>query len=580
MARKKKESKLNMQESFIAHKYNISETTFLQIKSYTQYNEDEKVEDWWGRVEANPYRLMSCEGFGFKRCDIIAQKVNFDMRSPVRINAYVSTAIENDAKGSSIVSFPKIIANIDKDLSINDIELVINSIKHDEDNDYVLLDGRYKLTEDKSTALYLTKKGWYYAEKFCFTWFKHLSKMNKPDVRGVKTFEKYPTLNVEQKYALEHFLDKNITLLIGGSGTGKSYTTKALLDLLDENKYTYKLLAPTGIASINLQQKTGRPCSTIHRTFYQQKDRKLDCDYLVIDELSMLGVDHFNMLSQIVRKNTRVLFIGDKFQLPSISAGDFLGGLMKCLSKGIFDGQILELKTIMRASDETFIPHLCQQFTNHNKFDSSVLYKKHNKVQFIKRKDTLLEDIKYIIDSNGWSFEDTMIISPQRKGELGLVKINNFFQNLNNNVIVYQDKFNTFKQGDYCMHIKNNRMLGIYNGERVICDRPLYEEDTYLFHKIEDGDILSYGKDEVSQVELGYATSVHKTQGITLKNVIFLALDCYAPIMMTSNLVYTGLSRASENLVVFYDSGVLERASYKSLTDKRTTFLGLLADRK
>lgn len=218
MARKKKESKLNMQESFLAHKYNISETTFLQIKSYIQYDENEKVEKWWSRVESNPYRLMSCEGFGFKRCDVIAQKVNFDMRSPVRINAYVSTAIENDAKGSSIVSFPKIIANIDKDLSINDIELVINSIKHSEDNDYVLLNGRYKLTEDKSTALYLTKKGWYYAEKFCFDWFKKLSKMNKPDVRGVRTFEKYPTLNVEQKYALEHFLDKNITLLIGGAG--------------------------------------------------------------------------------------------------------------------------------------------------------------------------------------------------------------------------------------------------------------------------------------------------------------------------------------------------------------------------
>lgn len=564
---------LNKKEKDYAKKTKITQKTLLSIKK----NLD--CEEWINEFETNPYQLINFKGFGFKRCDELASKINFDMKSPLRIKAYIVVAIEDYTKGDSILDLMKVVKKMERDLRVPAM-LIIQSIFSYE-GEYVLLDFNHKsLTkndvEQGNLPVYITKTQWYQAEKFVFNYLKKISKIKKSDVDYniiERIIEKNPTINEKQKNIIENILLKNVNLIIGSAGSGKTYVTKLVLDLLDWHKYSYTLLTPTGIASFNLSEKVQRPSSTIHRKYF--KKESITTDYLIIDEVGMCGYSHFNMLKEMIDcNNVKIIFIGDKYQLPSISAGDFLASITNLINKNKIDGNIFELTQVMRASSDKDITTVCNLFCGNNRFDGGVMSAPLSGVFFYDRQVDLFSQIEKIINSNNWNWNETAVIMPQRKGDYGCDNFNKYIQLKNTNDALYQDKFKLFKKHDILMHIKNNTDLNIYNGEMVELIDVI--KGSYLARKLYDGTDVLYSEDELlTETTLGYSFTVHKSQGCTIKNVIFVGIQEFS-FMLSRNLMYVGMSRASENLVVICDKDVILKSSYKNLTDKRKTFLNLL----
>lgn len=567
--------------------YGISIETLKKIRSF--FN-DRK---WKTLLKENPYALMEMDGFSFRRCDIIAKKLNFDMKSPYRVKACVGYILENTTKGDTILPLFTILSKLSDELMILDQKYLLTLIMV-ESAKYKLLDDKCKVVKDLEsiTPTYITLTDWYESEKFFYNWLKGFDRVEllKKDENIINSMlDNNKSLNKEQQRAVECFLDRNVNTLIGVSGGGKSYTTKTILDLLDAHGYSYTLLAPTGIASFNLTEKTSRPSSTIHRRYYSKQP--ITTDFVVIDEFGMCGCNHLHMLKELITDTTktRPLLIGDKYQLPPIQAGDFLGTTIKLIQNGKIDGNIFELVQIMRASSESYIPHLSNMFCGNNRFNDRVILDKNLKgVKFELKKDDMFKQIENIITKRGWDLKETSIIMPQRKGNLGCDKLNEYFQSKNESEVLYEDDYKIFKRNDIMMHIKNNSKLDIFNGELIkLMDKRVQhtieddgtpsEVNIYIVKRLYDNKILEYDEQTLKdQTMLSYANSVHKTQGATIKNVIFVAIKEFS-FMLTRNLTYVGLSRASDNLVVLCDSTSLKSASFKNLTDTRKTFLGILS---
>lgn len=597
---------LDQYEQEYGKRYKISDNTMKEMKKYfdgiTTDKEDKEnfyYNNWMERFEENPYLFMNVDGYGFKRCDALAKKIGFDMESPFRILAYVNMAIEQNSNGSTIVKFIDIISIIKKDLLINDIKKIMK-ILMSRKGKFSLLDYQCKrltieeINNAKRAPEYITTNDWYYAEKFCYEWLRNVSRLERTqiDINITESIlEKNKTLNIKQKEIIEHIMDKNLNIIIGKSGSGKSYVTKQVLNILDSYGFSYCLLTPTGIASVNLKEKTGRKVETIHRRYFKKNKKgnriPIKEDYVVIDEIGMVGADHFKMLRQLIPyKDKKVIFIGDNNQLPSISAGDFLTNIIKLIKSKKIDGNIFELTEIMRASSETFVPYLCNMFCGDSKFDKDVLDTDMKSVLFIERENNLSEQIERIIKTNNWNWFDTAVIMPQRIGDYGCNVINSFFQEQNKSEILYKNKYKCFKRNDKLMHIKNNPILNIYNGEWIEIVDVEYgetkEDNFYLVKRYgtetSEDNIMHYSYEEIStEVMVAYAVTVHKCQGSTIKNVIFVAIPEHQ-YMLTRELVYTGMSRTADNLVIIGEGQSLEKASFKKVSDKRKTFLGLIND--
>lgn len=583
--------KLNKKEEEYAKLHKIDKRVLIKIKNFYQtisVNKDE----WINKFEENPYKLVKMEGYGFIRVDNLAKKIGYDMCSPKRILAYTNYAIEKISQGSTIVSSNLVIEEMKKDLKINDINLIAKVVLENE-GDYLLLNQNCKrLTiDDIMSGLdipqYITTKNWYNTEKFVYEWLRkvqNLEKINYDTTIKDNIIKKckFP-LSEEQSCVVNNILEKNINLLIGRAGTGKSYVTRIVLDLLDRHNETYCLLAPTGIASVNILDKTGREAKTIHRRYYERDDNgnviPIEEKYLIIDEIGMCGVDHFKMIKEMVPdKDVKIIFIGDKYQLGSISAGDFLSSIMKLIKNKVVDGNIFELKKIMRASSESYIPYLSNMFCGDSKFDSAIVNKKDLKgVSFCKRENDLPKQLNDIIKNKGWNFDDTCIIIPQKVGDYGCNPVNDYFHSNLNKPLLYCDEkgYKRYKKDDVLMNLRNNRMKGIYNGEKVNLIKKI--DDTYILKRVYDGELFEYTNEEMVDVGLSYSNTIHKLQGSTIKNVIFVCIKPHS-FMLNRNIVYTSISRASEEVIVLYDDNMLEYSSRKTITDIRKTFLGLIAD--
>lgn len=516
------------------------------------------------------------------------------LQHPNRILAYIVYAIELNSQGSTILNFVYLLDKIKTELNIFDNKKLVDTIVNN-DKGYILLNNKCKritkkdINDGLEIHVYITTKSWFYTEKFVYEWLKNLEKIKTPrkdknNYEKLKTQSEYP-LTDEQMKIVEGALDKNINLIIGKGSTGKSYTTKKVLDLLDLYGFSYCLLSPTGIASVNILEKTKRKAQTIHSRYFSSMENSVPSpikeDYIIIDEIGMCGVDHFNMIREMIPyKDVKIIFIGDKYQLGSMSSVDFLSSIMRLIKNKAVNGNVFELNTIMRASSESFIPYLSNMFCDDSKFDKNILKATDLKgVGFIARENDLQSRLKNIIKNNNWNFDNTAIIIPQRVGEFGCNKINEYFHDNSNSPVVYFEDKNkkVYKKDSVLMHLKNNRLKGIFNGERVNLINKK-DDDTYMLKRVYDREVFEYNSEELyNDVGFSYANTIHKLQGMTVENVIFVCIKPHS-FMVNRNIVYTSISRASKEVVVIYDKGMLEYADRKTITDKRKTFLGTIAE--
>ena len=363
--------------------------------------------------------------------------------------------------------------------------------------------------------------------------------------------------------------------------SGKSTITKAILSILSKHRQSYTALAPTGIASKNFTKLTGAKCETVHRRFFSKG--KIESDWLILEESSMLACEHIKMILSMLGDNKpRLLFIGDLNQLSPINPSAPFRDLFSLIEKGKVKGSVVELTEIMRASNDSFIPHLSRMFTKYGNYDKSVENKEHAGVYFYKLNKDLPKQILSLIGEHNLNFKNTYVLSPQKVGDFGCTKLNEYLNEvIADNTILYKDKFKTLRVNSEMLQDKNNKDLDIYNGERVTLKRKEYRNGNtyYICDRLDEGTEIIYDEDVLlNQVILSYGLTVHKTQSLTVENIILICSSQHYH-MLTTNLVYTGMSRASKKLIIIHDEGVLARASRKTEIDKRTTFLGEISKR-
>lgn len=401
----------------------------------------------------------------------------------------------------------------------------------------------------------------------------------------------------KQKEAIITAATKGLLILTGGPGTGKTTTIKGIIDVFERKHVDVLLCAPTGRAAKRLSELTGYEAKTIHRllevewdaddkpAFRRNSENPLTAGAVIIDEMSMVDVELFASLLDALPVGCRIILVGDSDQLPSVGPGNVLNDLTEsgilpvvCLTEIFRQAQ----KSLIVMNAHRIIQGVPPQLDVN---DSDFFFMRREDV--FSASDTVLQLIsKRLPGAYGLSpFDDIQILCPSRKGDLGTVNLNRRLQEVLNPPARTKNELRTsggriFREGDRVMQIKNNYDIpwtkdgeegeGIFNGDIGILRKINYAAGIM---KIDfDDRTASYPSDNLSELELAYAITVHKSQGSEYPVVIVPLVDC-PPMLMYRNLLYTAVTRAKKILVIVGNEDKLYKMAENNKQNKRYSSL-------
>ncbi len=355
-----------------------------------------------------------------------------------------------------------------------------------------------------------------------------------------------------QRQAILTALNSPVMVLTGGPGTGKTTVLRGIIETLEKESKKIILAAPTGRAAKRMTTMTGVEATTIHRLLgYRQGEgyhtRQIDADVLIIDEGSMMEQVLFNHLLQAVRPGTRIILVGDVDQLPAIGAGDVLRDMINSgvvpvahLNENFRQGEGSLIASGARDINSGIIP------TSDPERDFMIIPEKTQKQIHDRIISLMTEELP---ESRGITPGEIMVVTPQQIGPLGARQLNvDLQQALNPEGPELKRGGTVMRLGDPVMQTVNSSERKVYNGEtgRIVAVNP--EEQTLEVEFI-DGRRSTYSRQELGELVLAYATTVHKLQGSEVKYMIFPVTMAHKP-MLYRNLLYTGVSRASRLCVL------------------------------
>lgn len=533
-------------------------------------------------VKTNPYKLSEdISGIGFVMADNIAMNMQMKNDSKFRISAAISYILKNDAEMSGSCALKK------EDLLDKTFDLIkVDKNKINEQINEDLLKSKIqiiKIGEDE----FVYDKDIYMAEKSCAINLSRLQ--NEKYIFDVKINEDFDAFSKEQEIAIKEAFNNMLLVITGGPGTGKTTIIKAICNILNENNLKFNLAAPTGRAAKRMQESTENVAFTIHRLIGIKpespipefnEENTLDCDYVILDEASMIDIKLMDKLLKALSSKTALILVGDHNQLPSVGAGNVL--------KDILDTDIkaVKLKKIFRQAKESNI------VVNAHKINDGlypILNQKNKDFFFINSnsknfQNDLLDLVKnrlpnyYKLDP----INDIQILAPSKKSLWGIVNINDLCQkelNKNPNSIKINNRI--FKLGDKVMQVRNNYELeslnpdnfddGVYNGDigRIIDIDKNMESLKVEFY---DGNIVSYKKEDVKDLDLSYAITIHKSQGSEFDCVLIPMMPA-SFMLLNRNLLYTAITRAKKLVILLGEKKILKQMVRNNNESKRLTNL-------
>ncbi len=540
--------------------------------------------DGMEKIKSNPYILTEIPGIGFKQADKIAEKFCVPKDLPSRIQSGVIYLIDEAlGNGNTYIPYEELIDDAARILGVekNKIKLEIEECARE---------GKIVVDGDK---VYL--KRMYDEERICAELIVMLSKgvpigvdvsEKEIDAAGKELGIEFTD---EQKEAIRGALVNKVSIITGGPGTGKTTILRGLLRILNSRGIRVDLAAPTGRASRRITELTGFPALTIHRLLEYNPQMKmfrrseffpLDGDFVIIDEMSMVDISLFLSLLRAVYKDAHLVLIGDADQLPSVGPGRVLLDLVE---SSIFP--VFRLKKIHRQAEKSLI--VVNAHRIRNGIDPIIRNSRDSDFFFLKEDDpekgaNIIVDLvcRRLPSSMGFDpFSELQVLTPMYKGETGAHILNSRLQNMlnPNSPGLKHGKFE-FRVGDRVMQTKNNYDKGVFNGELGIIKDISFDDGT-VFVMFEH--LVPYRSEELDELSLAYAITVHKSQGNEYP-VVIIPLFTEHFIMLARNLLYTALTRAKKLVVIVGSYKALARAvrnekmidRYSGLIDKLKRFKG------
>ena len=581
-------------------KFGIGPSNSKKIYDKLGANAVEKIED-------NPYILVDIAyGVDFFKIDKIAINLGIEINSFERIKAGIKYALLLASYNGNTCVEEKVLINFVKDKLNASEEYIEENLISLKASDEIVLESR----DDETDWYYL--KPLYTAEKNVA---ERIYMMNRSkNVKHIDNFEKELAkqeksleiiLSEKQREALKGVNENNVSIITGGPGTGKTTIIKSLIDIYKSKKKKVVLCAPTGRAAKKMSESTGEEAKTIHRLLEIGKiddDRlsnvdadfkPIDADVIVIDEMSMVDIFIMNYITKAIYLGTKLVLVGDSNQLPSVGAGSVLKDLIE--SNTI---PTVNLDKIFRQAAKSDIIVNAHKVNNGEMFVDKKEREESNNDFFYINEQNVEKIVSQIVSlSTGrlskygdYDFsKDIQVLTPTKKGALGTKELNRVLQeNINPEKEGKKErKYGdiTFREGDRVMQVKNNYDIfwdreidgfyetgtGVFNGEFGKIEK-IDNEEKQIKIEFDDGKIAWYMFSELEQLELAYAITIHKSQGSEF-NVVIMALPQTAPMLLTKNLLYTGITRAKKLLIIFGSGNVVKYMINNSDSKKRNTGL-------
>ncbi|MBK7002035.1 MAG: ATP-dependent RecD-like DNA helicase [Rhodoferax sp.] len=536
------------------HAHGVSTSRAVRIfKTYGQ--------DAIDTVSANPYRLAKdIRGIGFLSADTIAQKIGIAKDSPLRAQAGVSYALsEASSQGHCGLPYDELVGLAIKLLGIE--QTIIEEAIAEELEDKVL----YPDTVAERPCVFLAPL--YHAEQSIANQVRrlktHTSTLPAFDAdKAIPWVEQKLSIQLadSQKQAIRLALTSKILVITGGPGVGKTTLVKSILTIMTAKGVKPLLCAPTGRAAKRLSESTGLQAKTIHRLlevnplngqFKHNENNSLVCDLLVADECSMIDVPLANQLLKALSTSTAVILVGDVDQLPSVGPGQFLSDL---IDSGTVP--VIRLTEVFRQAAASRIVRCAHQI-NQGFYPSFPEKGEKSDLYFVAADEP--EDIvqtvvdlvqtrlprKFGVDP----IRDIQVLCPMNRSITGARGINQSLQAALNPPTEFSiDKFGySFSVGDKVMQIENNYDRDVYNGD--IGFVTAIDKDDALLQVEFDSRQISYPFDELDELVLCYATTIHKSQGSEYP-VVVIPVCTQHFMMLKRNLIYTGITRGKSLVVL------------------------------
>ena len=531
-------------------------------------------------IQSDPYNLIDTfESIGFKTAEQISKNINFDMKSFSRFRAGIMYSLQCASESGHCFVTRDALENMVVSQYGLDRVSVKNSLEMLQDQDKIKIDGE---------RIYLAKLYKYE----CFI-AKKLVELSKQKCKLLPKEVDISSLKPDQVKAFEFCKDKNLFILNGSPGTGKSHLLRSILNMYSQ--YESSLASFTGKASFRMTELTGRPSKTIHKLLEPQLDEDtgkfvftvdaknpLCCDLLVIDEFSTISLDLAYHLFSAVPLECKVIIVGDSFQIPSIGAGNLLKDMVASNSL-----PMTELVEIKRQSGENLIVKNCARI----KMGLGIIKDNSKTSDFfcinIQEESKILNEIVSLVSgrlqkiegNENLTFDDWQILSPNNTlSSLSCQGINNVLQEKLNGYSPFVFK-SSLKLGDKILNTKNNYKIGILNGSQGIIEEAVedYDENMKLtqFFKVKFNDqkesILVPLSD--NELKLSYAITPFKGQGSEWPIVIIPIFSGFSKILTYRNLLYTSISRGKKMVILCGQMQEVQRMIDRNWIVQRSTFL-------
>lgn len=563
--------------------FNISPTTAMHIYDYFGARSIDILTE-------NPYRLCEISGFGFKRVDAIVKKGNTPLNSPMRIHGAVITALDMQRQdnGHLFIDETTLLQTAAEMLNENlpSSDMLVKTSEIDLVIDDMILMGEIVCSEGR---IYSTKS---------FV-------MENETAEKVAQLISMPPLSIDISSILEHVrknfgialsqrqseavymaFSSNLSIITGSPGTGKTTVLKAIIEVFKalNPKGKIKLAAPTGRASRRMAESTGQDdATTLHSMLglqgeegYFNKDKEyepIDADLIIVDESSMIDMWLARQFFVRVKPTTRVILVGDVDQLQSVGAGDVFRELINC---GLIP--VTTLDQIFRQQEGSRIAVNAKAInsdqTRLSYGDDFAFHKCQTQEQ---ASEIIIKVFCDLVSKHG--IENVQILSPYRKkGSCAVSELNLTIREMvnpyNGGLPDLKVGSNYFRVGDKIMQNKNNDKAS--NGDiGFIRDIGVNEKnETIITIEFSAVRKVEYTIEDMKNIELAYATTIHKAMGSEYDIVIMPIIKSHYN-MLKRNLVYTGITRAKSRVILIGQIGMLCMAIHRNETGNRNTALGL-----